>query len=107
MGLLGTITGLMDAFFQIEQRGAAADISYLSGGIREAMITTATGLVTAICALGGARILDGLSSSRLKDMAMILSLLAERKALVYAMGDAGDGSTVAGEIFPRAAHENF
>jgi biopolymer transport protein ExbB len=81
LGLLGTITGLMRAFSQIELRGAAADISYLSGGIREAMITTATGLVTAICALGCSRLFEHLSLSRLKDLSILLSLLAERRAL--------------------------
>jgi biopolymer transport protein ExbB len=108
LGLLGTITGLMDAFFQIERRGAAADISYLSGGIREAMITTATGLVTAICALGCARLFEGLSTSRLKDMAAIVSLLAERKALARAPEGAAAGDAGAeGGNFPRAAYENF
>jgi hypothetical protein len=63
--------------------------------------------------------LESLSSSRLKDMAMVLSLLAERKALASAVGDAGDdaesvaggcsggGAAEAREIFPRAAHEKF
>ena len=102
LGLLGTITGLMEAFSQIERRGAAADISYLSGGIREAMITTATGLVTAICALGCARLFDHLSVSRLKGMSLLLSLLAERKALADATGG-GAGQT--GGACPEAAHE--
>jgi biopolymer transport protein ExbB len=88
LGLLGTITGLMRAFAQMELRGAAADISYLSGGIREAMITTATGLVTAICALGCARLFEYLAVSRLKDMAALVSLLAERRSLDRAAGKA-------------------
>jgi biopolymer transport protein ExbB len=102
LGLLGTITGLMEAFSQIERRGAAADISYLSGGIREAMITTATGLVTALCALGCARLFGHLSASRLKDMSVLISLLAERKALA---GAAGRGAGTAGGLYARTAHE--
>jgi biopolymer transport protein ExbB len=102
LGLLGTITGLMEAFSQIELRGAAADISYLSGGIREAMITTATGLATAICALGCGRLFERLSSSRLKDMSVLISLLAERKALA---GAAGRGAGKAGGLYTRTAHE--
>ncbi|GHV96168.1 hypothetical protein AGMMS50293_24880 [Spirochaetia bacterium] len=78
LGLLGTITGLMNAFAQIETRGASVDISFLSGGIREAMITTATGLVTAICALGCCKLFEHLSSSRLQEMSLAISLLTEK-----------------------------
>jgi biopolymer transport protein ExbB len=80
LGLLGTITGLMSAFFQIELRGSAADISFLSGGIREAMITTATGLVTAICALASNKVFECIIARRLQDMAVTLSLLTEKNA---------------------------
>ncbi|MDR1909319.1 MAG: MotA/TolQ/ExbB proton channel family protein [Spirochaetaceae bacterium] len=79
LGLLGTITGLMKAFAQMEALGAAADISYLSGGIREAMITTATGLVTALCALGCTRLFENMAALRLKDMAIAVSLLSEKR----------------------------
>jgi biopolymer transport protein ExbB len=78
LGLLGTITGLMDAFSQIEQMGAGADISFLSGGIREAMITTAAGLITAICAVSAEKFFEHLCASRLEDMALGVSLAAER-----------------------------
>ena len=78
LGLLGTITGLMSAFSQIEERGSAVDIAFLSGGIREAMITTATGLVTAIFALGCCKWFESLVASRLRDMSFAVSLLSER-----------------------------
>jgi biopolymer transport protein ExbB len=78
LGLLGTITGLMSAFSQIEQRGSAADISFLAGGIREAMITTATGLLCAICALGAGKLFEHLGASRLEDLSRAVSLLAGR-----------------------------
>ncbi|MDR3122514.1 MAG: MotA/TolQ/ExbB proton channel family protein [Treponema sp.] len=80
LGLLGTITGLMNAFGQIERRGAGVDIAFLSGGIREAMITTATGLVTALCALGAEKLFAALSEARLRDMAVAVSLLEESRA---------------------------
>jgi biopolymer transport protein ExbB len=79
LGLLGTITGLMQAFSQIERRGAAVDISFLSGGIREAMITTATGLVTAIFALGFCKLFEHIAASRLETMAVAVSFLTEQK----------------------------
>jgi biopolymer transport protein ExbB len=104
LGLLGTITGLMKAFSQIELRGAGADISYLSGGIREAMITTATGLVTAICALGWVRLFEHLSSSRLKDMAILISLVAEKKALACAPEESPGEAE---KMCPRRAREKF
>jgi biopolymer transport protein ExbB len=77
MGLLGTITGLMAAFSQIEQRGAAVDISFLSGGIREAMITTATGLVTALFAFAFCKFFEHIAASRLKDVSLAVSFLTE------------------------------
>jgi biopolymer transport protein ExbB len=78
LGLLGTITGLMNAFNQISRRGSSVDIGFLSGGIWEAMITTATGLVTAICAVSCLKWFEHLSASRLGDMGRAVSLLAQR-----------------------------
>jgi biopolymer transport protein ExbB len=78
LGLLGTITGLMNAFSQIEERGSSVDIAFLSGGIWEAMITTATGLVTAICALSCCKWFEHLSASRLRDMSFVVSILCEK-----------------------------
>jgi biopolymer transport protein ExbB len=79
LGLLGTITGLMAAFSQIELRGAAVDISFLSGGIKEAMSTTATGLVTAIFALGCCKLFEYVSVSRLEAMSLAVSFLTEKE----------------------------
>jgi biopolymer transport protein ExbB len=78
LGLLGTITGLMNAFRQIEERGSAVDIAFLSGGIWEAMITTATGLITAIFALSCCKWFEHLISSRLRDMGFAVSILGEK-----------------------------
>jgi biopolymer transport protein ExbB len=78
LGLLGTITGLMNAFSQIEARGSSVDISFLSGGIWEAMITTASGLVTAICAVSCCKWFEHISASRLQDMSYAVSILTEK-----------------------------
>jgi biopolymer transport protein ExbB len=78
LGLLGTITGLMNAFSQIEKRGSSVDITFLSGGIWEAMITTATGLITAICALSCCKWFEHLAASRLQDMSFAVSILSEK-----------------------------
>ena len=48
LGFLGTITGLIRAFMAWEAAGAKVTVSVLAGGIYEAMITTAAGLIIAI-----------------------------------------------------------
>ena len=48
LGFLGTITGLIRAFMSWEKAGANVTVSVLAGGIYEAMITTAAGLIVAI-----------------------------------------------------------
>jgi len=48
LGLLGTVTGMIQTFIKIESTGGAADISILAGGIWEALLTTAAGLSVAI-----------------------------------------------------------
>ena len=50
LGLLGTVTGIMDTFKAIEIYGTG-DVKTLSGGISEALITTEYGLIVAIPAL--------------------------------------------------------
>jgi biopolymer transport protein ExbB len=78
LGLLGTVTGLMNAFNKLETMGASVDIAFLSGGIREAMITTATGLVTALCASACCKYFEHLAERRLRDMTLCVSILGER-----------------------------
>jgi biopolymer transport protein ExbB len=51
MGFLGTVTGMIAAFMQIEQMKGAAAPSDLAGGIWEALLTTAFGLAVGIVAL--------------------------------------------------------
>ncbi|MEP7243866.1 MAG: MotA/TolQ/ExbB proton channel family protein [Gammaproteobacteria bacterium] len=56
LGLLGTVTGIIKAFNAI-QAGGMGDPRALSGGIAEALITTAAGLVVAIPSLFAYRLL--------------------------------------------------
>lgn len=51
LGLLGTVTGLIGSFSQLSKAGANVNISDLSGGIWEAMLTTAFGMIISIPAL--------------------------------------------------------
>ncbi len=48
LGLLGTVLGMINAFQQMEAAGRQVDPSVLSGGIWQALLTTALGLVVAI-----------------------------------------------------------
>lgn len=48
LGLLGTVTGLVTAFHQIELLGGQVQAQDLAGGIWEALISTVFGLVVAI-----------------------------------------------------------
>lgn len=47
IGFLGTVTGMVQAFWEMSNAGNNIDITLLSGGIYEAMITTVGGLVVA------------------------------------------------------------
>ena len=48
LGLLGTVLGMIEAFQQMEAAGSRVEPSVLSGGIWEALLTTAVGLAVAI-----------------------------------------------------------
>ncbi len=51
LGFLGTVTGMIAVFHTIEQLGGNVNPSILAGGIWEAMLTTAFGLLVGIPAL--------------------------------------------------------
>lgn len=48
LGLLGTITGLLDTFFRMSVEKSFAMQEIISGGIAEALFTTELGLITVI-----------------------------------------------------------
>ena len=51
IGFLGTVTGMVRAFWEMANAGNNIDITLLSGGIYEAMITTVGGLIVGIIAM--------------------------------------------------------
>ena len=53
IGFLGTVTGMIQAFFKMSTAGNNIDITLLSGGIYEAMGTTVGGLFVGIIAYFG------------------------------------------------------
>ncbi len=52
LGLLGTVVGMIESFEVVAIVGSLGDASMLAGGISKALVTTATGLVIAVPALG-------------------------------------------------------
>ncbi|MGH8250417.1 MAG: MotA/TolQ/ExbB proton channel family protein [Steroidobacteraceae bacterium] len=67
LGLLGTVTGMIQAFNAITE-GGVGDPHVLAGGIGEALITTAAGLIVAIPALFAYRYLRGMVDLLVVDM---------------------------------------
>ncbi len=59
LGLLGTVTGMITAFMRLEEAGSRVDPAILSGGIWEALLTTAFGLTVAIPAMAAFYYLEG------------------------------------------------
>jgi biopolymer transport protein ExbB len=82
LGLLGTVTGIIRAFNALTVQGSG-DPRILSGGIAEALITTAAGLVVAIPALVGYRYLrgrvEGLVVQMEKEAMTLVELLESQK----------------------------
>ena len=50
LGFLGTVIGMIRAFYDMSMAGNNVDIALLSGGIYQAMITTVAGLIVGIIA---------------------------------------------------------
>ncbi|MDR1667341.1 MAG: MotA/TolQ/ExbB proton channel family protein [Bacteroidales bacterium] len=50
IGFLGTVTGMVKAFYNMSALGNSIDITALSSGIYEAMVTTVAGLLVGIIA---------------------------------------------------------
>ena len=50
LGFLGTVTGMIRAFYDMSMAGNNIDIELLSTGIYEAMVTTVGGLIVGIIA---------------------------------------------------------
>ena len=51
LGFLGTVIGMIEAFFALANAGTAANITVLSSGIYQALVTTVAGLVVGIISL--------------------------------------------------------
>ena len=70
IGFLGTVIGMVQAFFNMSQAGNNIDIQLLSTGIYEAMVTTIGGLIVGIIAY----FLYNLLVSRINKVVMLLEV---------------------------------
>lgn len=51
LGFLGTVIGMVQAFYNLASAGSSANIDVLAGGIYEALVTTVAGLIVGIIAM--------------------------------------------------------
>ncbi|MBP3738653.1 MAG: MotA/TolQ/ExbB proton channel family protein [Muribaculaceae bacterium] len=51
IGFLGTVTGMVQAFFQLASAGSQSNVTILASGIYQALVTTVAGLIVGIIAL--------------------------------------------------------
>jgi biopolymer transport protein ExbB len=81
LGLLGTVLGMIQSFQELELAEGAANASVLAGGIWQALLTTAVGLLVAIPAAVGASLLGGRieSSAQMIESAVGELLLIDEK----------------------------
>ncbi|HEX7009131.1 MAG TPA: MotA/TolQ/ExbB proton channel family protein [Phycisphaeraceae bacterium] len=77
LGLLGTVMGMIQAFFGLERQSGTIDAAVLSRGVGQAMTTTMFGLIVAIAALAFYTIVK----------ARVTRTLAEAEAAVHALAD--------------------
>ena len=68
IGFLGTVMGMIQAFFNMANAGNNIDITLLSGGIYTAMVTTVGGLIVGILAYFGYNYL----TSRISDLVFVM-----------------------------------
>ncbi|MCF6270108.1 MAG: MotA/TolQ/ExbB proton channel family protein [Melioribacteraceae bacterium] len=71
LGFLGTVTGMITAFMRIEDLQGAANPSDLAGGIWEALLTTAFGLIVGIIAYTFYNYLVGAINKFVLDMEIV------------------------------------
>ena len=100
LGFLGTVTGMVQAFWQMSQAGNNIDVSLLSGGIYEAMVTTVGGLIVGIIAIFAYNFLvaqvDKAQNLMEADMIAFLEIVSEEK----------NGTAVGGAKKTAAEKEN-
>jgi biopolymer transport protein ExbB len=94
LGLLGTVVGMVNVFEAITSHGVG-NPAVLAGGISEALITTAAGLIVAIPSLIGYRYLRGRVQTlvvRMEKEAITLVEALHRKRYLDALGQSDESA---------------
>lgn len=99
LGLLGTVTGLVAAFHQVEVQGGQVQPADLAAGIWEALLTTVFGLVVAIPALAGRHIFQQRLDAQAQNFALLVTYLDEWRLVARPR----DGHPVTREVARKAA----
>lgn len=76
LGLTGTVIGLMAAFRSVQETAGPVDPAALAGGLWQAMITTAAGLLIAAPCLVAHALLKSRIHRKLRDAGALLSALS-------------------------------
>lgn len=101
IGFLGTVTGMVQAFWNMSQAGDNIEVSALSGGIYEAMVTTVGGLVVGIIAIFAYNYLvskvDKVQNTMEADIISFLEIVEENKE---------DACVVVEEQQPKAVEQD-
>ncbi|TCK02677.1 MotA/TolQ/ExbB proton channel family protein [Marinobacterium mangrovicola] len=96
LGLLGTVLGMIVAFKQMEAAGSQVDPSVLSGGIWQALLTTAVGLAVAIPVMTIHNWLD-------RKVERVAVLMNDSVTRVFTSGISKEHEAVEREVFRNAA----
>lgn len=96
LGLLGTVMGMIKAFARLEEAGTKVDPGLLAGGIWEALLTTAVGLIIAIPALAAFHLLQSEVDKVRSTMTDLTTRMITRHGRGNGTDRAGYGSTFAG-----------
>jgi biopolymer transport protein ExbB len=102
MGLLGTITGMMQAFKVIGGSGLVAP-TQVTSGVAQALIATALGLLIALVALFGFNFFSRTQSQALDQMERLGSKLADHIRLDQESGDTRTAGQIHEATKSRAA----
>ncbi|MGM0412318.1 MAG: MotA/TolQ/ExbB proton channel family protein [Pseudomonadota bacterium] len=102
LGLLGTVLGMIEAFQELEAAGSQVDPSVLSGGIWEALLTTAAGLAVAIPVVAVLSLLERI-------VERTAQLMEDRVTRIFTgalaeSGEAGPSAARATQLRPDHAH---
>lgn len=78
LGLLGTVLGMIQSFQELELAEGAANAALLAGGIWQALLTTAAGLIVAIPAAAGAALLSARAEAAAGDIEQAIGAVLVR-----------------------------